>query len=258
MKKCWANILGDCGGKISGEHIVSECSFFRRDEHGKDIVPDDVMISGLSWCKKPMRIKLSEFKSKMLCTQHNWSLSPVDAESKKFYKNILDCLDLQDVRSKMKKVFSWNVQVFKNKGTLLERWFLKTTLNLAWVNKEFYLLNNSTDLVQIAFGRKKFKEKEGLYWVVPQNQILPFEGETKIVFLYRTLNIGGIEGNRSIVGSLFVFKSIPILLLLDSFDLLPEMIKTDCGIVYKKDLRRIRGYDFPIQNKVSHKLVIEW
>ena len=70
MEKCWANSLGDCDGKISREHTVSESLF-------KGTYVD---VKGFSWCKsEEKRIGLGSLTKKILCEKHNSALSPLDA-----------------------------------------------------------------------------------------------------------------------------------------------------------------------------------
>ena len=69
---CWASSLGDCGGGISREHIISASQF---DE-------ETITLQCLPWCKEPKTIGLASLVAKNLCRDHNTALSPVDEEAR--------------------------------------------------------------------------------------------------------------------------------------------------------------------------------
>jgi hypothetical protein len=77
-------------------------------------------------------------------------------------------MQLFHVRSKLKSR-RWAIKTFTIDGKLLDRWFLKTLINLShdgpWIIGEGShpagLPND--ELVKIAFGRATFQEKAGLY-----------------------------------------------------------------------------------------------
>jgi hypothetical protein len=159
MKKCWANTLGDCSDKISREHIVSKSLF----------TGDKVSVHGFPWCKEePVEVGISAITSKILCEDHNGRLSELDAAASHAFKVLREVERLSQVRRKLKKRY-WRVAKYKIDGTLLERWFLKTTINICY-RKDFLLDPNnnelgipSQDIVQIAFGMAKFSNGRGLY-----------------------------------------------------------------------------------------------
>lgn len=69
MSECWAECLGDCKGKITGEHIVT-----KKIWHG-----DEIGVFGLPWCRaKHQFIGVANFTENMLCERHNSTFSPVD------------------------------------------------------------------------------------------------------------------------------------------------------------------------------------
>jgi hypothetical protein len=69
VKDCWANCLGDCRGKISGEHIITE----------KIRNSNEIGVLGLPWCRtKHQFIGVASFTKNMLCERHNSTVSPVD------------------------------------------------------------------------------------------------------------------------------------------------------------------------------------
>jgi len=71
MRRCWAAVLGNCGGGISGEHLVSKRLFRRKT----------VVVQGLPWNEKnPQSIGLNALTANILCRDHNSALSIVDDE----------------------------------------------------------------------------------------------------------------------------------------------------------------------------------
>jgi len=86
MEKCYANSLGGCSGKLSGEHIVS-----------KGILEEWVDVIGFSWCKDEVkRLHKLSLVSNILCEVHNWALSPFDAELKQ-HKEYVDLIPRNEV-----------------------------------------------------------------------------------------------------------------------------------------------------------------
>jgi hypothetical protein len=111
---CWAEVLGDCAGGSSREHYVSDGIF------------DGEVITafGLPWCKHvPMRVGLRAAASKILCKRHNEQLSEYDSEASKLsrflYTNLLD-----DPLTAAETTL---------RGDLLEKWALKTFVNLGFI-----------------------------------------------------------------------------------------------------------------------------
>jgi hypothetical protein len=109
--KCWAEKLGDCDGKQSREHYISQCVF------------DDNVITaiGMDWCKEPKQIGLGQAVAKILCEKHNSYLSDFDAEAKKLSKYLLEQMREKPNENGALNLNGWN----------LEKWALKTAINLS-------------------------------------------------------------------------------------------------------------------------------
>lgn len=145
MNKCWAQSLGGCNG-ISGEHIFSNSIF-------KAGCGCPIVIAGV------MRIRGGEptrgaEKSNILCQHHNSILSPLDATIGKVSKFQAQAND----------------EGFENtlwlEGELLERWLLKTVINMAaagWLGQQKLL--PSVEIVRAIFGFENVPNKIGLYIV---------------------------------------------------------------------------------------------
>ena len=88
---CWAAALGNCGGGISNEHLVSECLF-------KD---QSVFVHGLDWClDKSKQVRIERLTAKILCKDHNSALSSLDAAAGNGFDLIRDAAKLSNDRGK--------------------------------------------------------------------------------------------------------------------------------------------------------------
>ena len=159
VKGCWAEVLGDCNGKLSREHTISECLF----PSGK------VAVKGFDWCKgQEKTIGVKGLVRHILCQHHNSDLSDLDSAVLKCFESIRESARLNDVRSKLRQK-SWAVKRFEVDGRLLERWFLKTLINLHFEGKlkfgDYADIPGvpPKEIVEIAFGRRAFPEHSGMY-----------------------------------------------------------------------------------------------
>lgn len=159
-KGCWAAVLGDCSKKMSREHTVSRSLF----------VSDDIMVQGFRWClTEPKKIGLASLVAKILCEKHNNGLSELDAAALDAFNVFRECIRLNNVRGKLKRQPMWNVKRLTIDGPRLERWFLKTLINLSFggewsIGRGSHPVGAvSEDLVEIAFGLRRFQDGAGLY-----------------------------------------------------------------------------------------------
>ena len=159
VKGCWAASLGDCEGGLSREHIVSQSLFPR----------GNVTVQGLHWCRdEPKTVGLASLTANILCRKHNSVLSDLDTAVKDTFETFEESLRLQEVRSKL-RLRSYAIKRFTIDGPLLERWFLKTLINIGFEGDRIIGEGThapgqpSDELVRIAFGRAQFRPKAGLY-----------------------------------------------------------------------------------------------
>jgi len=157
--KCWAASLGDCDEKISREHIVSQALF----------TEDAVTVQGFPWClDQPKTIGLANLVTKILCKKHNSELSEVDAVALAAFNAFRESVRINDVRTGLNSR-SWAIRRFVVDGVGLERWFLKTLINLSFGGD--WIIGPGThskgmpspELVEIAFGIRQFQNGAGLY-----------------------------------------------------------------------------------------------
>lgn len=202
MSVCWALTLGDCSQKISREHLVSRALF----------QGDEITVQGFAWCKgESKQIGLANLTSKILCRKHNSDLSEVDDAGAKAFASMREMMGLSNVRSAMKPRI-WNIERRYVDGHLLERWFLKTLINLAF-DGEHRIGADSTEmgkpsqrLVEICFGSAKFQGRAGLYSAVHAGQNI----ESTDRFSFAPLIFEGTH----VAGGLFSFRGFRYVLFL--------------------------------------------
>ncbi len=147
---CWASILEDCARGASREHYISDGIFDG----------ESVTAVGLPWCRdKPVTIGLKRAVAKVLCGKHNSALSEFDAEAAKLSRflatNVLD----QPLTE----------SAITLQGRLLEKWALKTFLNLGYIRglhrEQPNRLESPLEIVRYIFHNAPVAEGIGLYFV---------------------------------------------------------------------------------------------
>jgi hypothetical protein len=247
MNNCWAACLGNCSAKISKEHIFTAGLF-----------PDDkIVVQGLSWCRnEPKEIGLASFTSKNLCSKHNSDLSVVDDGAISSINTLREATRLGNLRIKH-MIKRPTIERFQIDGPALERWFLKTFINITF--KQAYPIGSksaqpwqpSCDLVEVASGRKQFVPKAGLYFLGDLGeQIISNEGHRAVTFV----NLKG-----ELVGSMFYFRGFRFLLYIDK-EGLSEQIHLDLPEISKPSqphyhLTNIR---VKIGSHLSHVIEFRW
>lgn len=168
VKGCWAASLGDCDGKLSREHTISECLF----PSGK------VTVKGFDWCKDHEKtIGVSGLVRRILCRRHNSELSNLDSAVLKCFESIRESARLNAARSKVKRK-SWEIKRFEVDGLLLERWFLKTLINLQFEGTlkfgDYADIPGlpPKEIVEMAFGRRAFDQNAGMYLAVSAGETI--------------------------------------------------------------------------------------
>jgi hypothetical protein len=160
MVNCWADCLGGCSSKQSGEHYVTKGLF----------EGDSLKIKGLPWCKfEEKTIGLGSATANILCKAHNEQLSQLDGEAIRAFDAIREIFELQE-RQRALRPQVWKTRTWRLNGPLLERWFLKTTINLVHVQTHPATWPNATsertpprDVVETVFGLIPIARPRGLH-----------------------------------------------------------------------------------------------
>src|SRR5690348_538201 len=152
MESCWASCLGNCSNKLSREHLVSKSLF----------LSESIRVQGFPWCKDdPVDIGISGLTSKILCELHNNDLSPYDQSGAQAFATFRESMRLDNVRRNMEPR-RWNVKKFRIDGPGLERWCLKTLINLSCngtlpIGRDSQVVGRPSErLVRVAFGLESF------------------------------------------------------------------------------------------------------
>jgi hypothetical protein len=254
MRTCWAKSLGNCSDSLSGEHLVSAGLF----------ATDTVCVQGLSWCRdEPKTIGLPNLTRNILCTSHNSALSPVDEAAIKAFNVFRECVRLTDVRQLMKERL-WNIVRLNIDGAVLERWFLKTLVNVTVGGpqrigpKSLVVGEPSEDLVEIAYGLRKFKPNAGLYSSAEMGETLTSEDRVTIIPFFDT-------GNECVFGGTFYFRGFRFMLYLGEEGFTGNLSFVHRGGAatshYSRPLRHLRKMNFtvgPSQKRISHVVDFKW
>lgn len=210
MGSCWAECIGGCNGGISREHVVSKSLFQSTALH----------VKGFPWCKDDFRtVGIESLTSKILCQNHNNNLSQLDNEASNLFNAIREYCRLESVRKNTTSLARISRSATLVNAKLLERWFLKTLLNLS-LSRDYYIgpigkikKEVSLDLVQICYGTKPFESAAGMYAAANPGMLLESSD---------TLNFAPLLRDERVLGGFFEFRGFRFFLNLMPDDL-PKM-----------------------------------
>lgn len=187
--RCWAFSLGDCNGPLTGEHVVSSA-----------VLPRRIRITGLPWAtNQDKAIGAASFVANILCRRHNGLLSTIDAEAGRV------AAELRSLRS------SEPLDRIQLDGPLLERWVLKTAINVLFGQKLRFGREQATLelpppwLVAIAFGRSRWPPMKGLFLCGFGEATVDFEDSVELSPL--------LSHTDAVAGALCVFLGLCYLLV---------------------------------------------
>jgi len=134
---------------------------------------------GLPFClEKPIRIPTARLVANNLCEKHNPELSPVDAAGGALFEKLKVTQAEHSAQAVARKP-TWFPVIREIDGRLLERWLLKTLINIAW-HGDLPIGAPSGDpgtptpeLVEIAFGRRVFAGTTGLRFGAILHETVP-------------------------------------------------------------------------------------
>lgn len=250
MKQCWAGSLGSCAGKLSKEHLWSK---------GLDSQPQ-IVVSGFRWCRGETKVVGADaLTSKILCESHNNRLSPVDSEASVFFHQLSTAAGLHVERRSATQPGQWEAYETLVNGPLLERWFLKTAINLSLVGRSELrwhltdtLLTKVPDIfVTAAFGEANLPSPMGLYAVASVG--VPTKYEQQVSFAPT------LKGGTHIVGGTFEFRGLQYLLWLEERpvpDPPASVVRSDW--VNPQAIFHLSGMDFGVRGHASHAITYRW
>ncbi|MBP6212728.1 MAG: hypothetical protein KA447_06755, partial [Pyrinomonadaceae bacterium] len=133
IRKCHFAYTNNCGAGISREHIISKAVL-------KELTEDRIRLQTANFVKE-LPLNSDALKTKRMCRRHNSAFGVVDREIGRFVRVV------QQLPKTLEAQFERPIRAYLFAGFDLERWFLKTLLNLYFsrlsVNpKTFSLPNN--------------------------------------------------------------------------------------------------------------------
>jgi hypothetical protein len=236
---------------MSREHIVTRAI----------TLDSEVTVSGMPWCAdEPKRVGLASLTAKILCVAHNSALSEVDQEAVRFAEAMWESFRLLRVRIG-RNDHRWRIVRFPVDGYQLERWHLKTLINVAYdrgspigPDSQDVGLPSSRSLVEIAFGRKAFEPNAGLYGIFDAPENRPSTDGIEI----HAINT---HTNR-VLGAVFCFLGVRLLLYMDTKGpTLPRMeIATATGERAEmiEPTYHPRGIEYRAGKGISHSVDFKW
>lgn len=214
MKSCWARDLGDCSDEMSKEHLVS-AALWRGNS---------ISVQGFSWCiDSPKQVGLNSISAHILCKFHNNSLSPLDTSAASAFDSIRAATRLANGRDSLQPR-KWTPVTYNiREPQLLERWFLKTCLNLAvshptqnrWRQTGQPLNAVPLRLVQMTFGTEPIRRPFGLYAAASVGDEVLLQDS----IIFSPLMYSGPD----VIAASFEFRGIRFLLHLEEYEL-PERL----------------------------------
>ena len=249
MVNCWASKLNDCCNVISKEHLISASLFPKSN---------GVYVQGFHWCQnEPKKIGLASLTSKILCKHHNNSLSQLDTAAGHAFNNF-------EFISKLIQEANENNGRFRVKEShvnalLLERWFLKTLINVCF-EQQFLIGNGNVpgvpdeNLVKICFNKSNFSGGAGMYIAANEGDLIGFGSHLTIVPIIE-------ESENRVIAGMFKFAGLLIFLWLNpeelpnNFDWIkhgnPEWLNV-------RPSRPFRKMKFKIPSGHSHTIHFHW
>jgi hypothetical protein len=234
---CWAAPLCECGGKLTREHVVSECLF--NDE--------DIDVKGFPWCvDKAKRIRPERLTAKILCQKHNSESSNLDATALKAFDAFRESVRLTDIRGKLPNT-RWTFKHMKIDGPKLERWFLKTLMNMSVGGKWIIGPGDYAPgvvpkyLAEVAFGKREFEQGAGMY-------VAGRKGDT--ILSQDGVSITAKTFGQNLVGATFNFRGYTFYL-----NLLAQSPQFAYGapLIYRSAKLR-----YQIGKRESHRITLVW
>lgn len=190
----------------------------------KGILGPTVTVVGFSWCKaEPKDIGLASLTANHLCQQHNSDLSPVDQAGKDAFTAFRDAAVLANKRSQETPRKRTPTR-FEADGTLLERWFLKTAINLTlvqptentWQLTGQHLHDVPELLVRAAFSLDQLETPMGLYTAANVGESIAFSDS--VVFA------PVVEQSGEVYGFTFTFQGMRFLLWVAAVPIPPRLV----------------------------------
>jgi len=220
-----------------------------------------IIVSGLPWCKDaPKTVGVESITARILCRDHNSALSDTDSAAGDAFEVLKRVAALSDKRSKQ-HLRKWKVVRYEIHGMRLERWFLKTLINIVvsqqakgtcWALSGSALDQPPNVLVGAAFGLQALAKPMGLYAVGTVGETVTHLDGVELATLLRSTD-------DALVGGLFTFLGLRFLLYLDHVPVPASLsLPSGQGWVTSEALYHIAKINGELGGKLSHYVHVLW
>jgi hypothetical protein len=242
---CWARARGSCDGGMSGEHLISEC-----------VLPEKVTFSGL-WSESPIELPRERLVANILCRDHNTALSPVDAAGGRFIEVLEECQQLFDSR-RAAPAAPWDEKTFTVDRLLLERWLVKTALNIGVAGKRTIgpdaTIEPRRDLVDFVFDGGDLPEGIIIGWVANVGDNVEIRRNYAVTFI----DCWRDSKPDDVYTAAVIFRLADFHLVLSfAGTIIPTRILASLIGATSVTIMRLGGINFTVNERMSHSLVFD-
>lgn len=129
---CWANVLDDCQGPLTGEHTPSAAVWpgveGQQNRRGRLRQHVDVRGTGRH-AQADRRRTVRRLTRPILCDFHNPATNVLDTTAGQLARAIDEFIEERENRLRMPHR-NWDARTIEVDGRMLERWFLKSIINM--------------------------------------------------------------------------------------------------------------------------------
>ena len=218
VEGCWANVLDDCEGELTEEHLVSVAVWEPLD--GKDnrdgkLAKEVTVRMGAG--DPPTTKPIADLTAKVLCRRHNNSTHKLDEASGNFRRALSRYNLALNTRDKSR---NWLAQRDTVHGPFVDRWFLKTAITNAVKFKQPIGSPDAApgsptrELVEMVYGVRPIQRPIGFAAVQWVNNTINY-GKEEFSFVYYDRN------GTHLAGCIVAFRTLTFAVKLETYDM-PE------------------------------------
>jgi hypothetical protein len=224
---CWASVLDDCHGPLTGEHAAAVALWqpdnpkANRRSKKREIV--HVGGGGAGFPAGPQEVK--KLKRPILCEHHNNGTSALDEEAGRFSTALGSFLATVLDRAASPRV-AWPPRVFEVDGVLVERYLLKFAVNNIFGSTTLPIGGlypapgyPTQELAAMIFGHLPMFAPTGLWSCAkPSTQFTLVDGKPAVQFRAIPITYSSSHG-RYISGCMLELRCFPFAVVLDHQEL---------------------------------------
>lgn len=175
ISSCWANVLDDCEGKLTREHIISVAAIQHPDPKASRAQKEQRVLRHTyvqgprgSWTRE---VAVADLVGRMLCERHNRGSSELDIAGGALSDAIRYFVEA--ARDREYSRLRWAMKMHELDGPLVERWLMKTAINMTVGYRERRRVGSgdaepnrpSRELAEMVFGHRPVVEPYGIWFV---------------------------------------------------------------------------------------------